>query len=437
MGIKPKTAGVAFLVILCFACGRSGKEHTKNETGLSATTVIIRDSSLDTVKQMALEVIKDGFNAGAGYQEVWIRDYNTFINLAAHVHTKELLKENLRVFFRLQGNDGNIVDGFIPKQKAKASEGGYEYVYTDLEENYAGHKNTVETDQETSLVQAVYKYIKSTGDTHFLQEKTGGKSIESRMEMAMQFLLEKRFNEKYGLVYGATTADWGDVQPEHEWGVYITEDTHYAMDIYDNAMFLIALDNLMDMAPSLQQKWRPVRNRIAENTMKYLWDDSRHKFIPHLYTDDSPFPPDFDENEIYYHGGTAVAIEAGLLSKEEIKISLQKMTDNVKKSGAASIGLTLYPPYPEGYFKNRGMHPYGYQNGGDWTWFGGRMIKVLIENGYEKEAREQLRPMIARVIENKGFYEWYSVDNEPRGSATFKGSAGVLFDVIQLLRENE
>ena len=40
----------------------------------------------------------------------------------------------------------------------------------------------------------------------------------------------------------------------------------------------------------------------------------------------------------------------------------------------------MYPPYPEGFFKNPQMRsPYSYQNGGDWCWFGGRMIQALIE----------------------------------------------------------
>ena len=65
----------------------------------------------------ALQVMKTGFNAGDGYREVWIRDYNTFIELAAEVNTKEVLKENLLVFFRMQGEDGNIIDGYTPASK--------------------------------------------------------------------------------------------------------------------------------------------------------------------------------------------------------------------------------------------------------------------------------------------------------------------------------
>lgn len=392
---------------------------------------IQQDSILQQVKAKALEVVKTGFNAGDGYGEVWIRDYNTFIELSAEVYPKETLKENLLVFFRLQGDDGNIVDGFIPQSKAVQTKGGYQYIYTDLEPNYCGHKNTVETDHETSLVQAVNKYIMKTGDHGFLNEKVGTQTIAQRLEWSMEFLLNHRWSDEYGLIWGATTADWGDVQHCHPWGVYITDDTKYCLDIYDNAMLLIALDNLMELIPSTVKKWLPIRGDIAKNTMAHLWDEENQKFIPHVYLDGSPFPDDFNENKIYYHGGTAVAIEAGLLNKVQINTALHKMVQNVKASGAGSIGLTLYPPYPQGSFENKGMYPYGYQNGGDWTWFGARMIQQLIKNGFVQEAYEQAQPLMHRVIDNDGFFEWYTVANKPEGSGTFRGSAGVLYTTIE------
>ncbi len=386
-------------------------------------------------KEKALAVVETGFNAGEGYGEVWIRDYNTFIELSAEVFEPEVLKENLMVFFKMQGSDGNIIDGFIPKDKTEGH--GYDYIYSDLEPRYAGHKNTVETDQETSLVQTVHKYVQVTGDHSILDEVIAGKSVSERLEWAMSFLMNHRYNQEYGLIWGATTADWGDVQPEHDWGVFLTEDTHYALDIYDNAMFLIALDNLMELVPRTKEKWKGIRDQIAENTRKHLWDKKAQKFIPHIYLDGSPFPEDFNESEIYYHGGTAIAIEANLLSKEEILISLEKMVANVKASGAGSIGLTLYPAYPDGFYKNKGMYAYGYQNGGDWTWFGGRMIQQLIRNGFIEEAYEQMQPMVRRVKENDGFYEWYTVENEPKGSGTFRGSAGVLYKAILMFEQQD
>jgi hypothetical protein len=396
---------------------------------------ILSNKEFNQVKTKALEVVKTGFNAGDGYGEVWIRDYNTFIELSAEVFDSKELEENLLVFFRLQGDDGNIVDGFIPKEKAVTTEGGYQYINSDLEPNYSGHKNTVETDHESSLVQAVYKYVKKTGNTDFLKLKVGASTVAERMERSMQFLRDYRWSNKFGLIYGATTADWGDVQHSHPWGVYITDDTKYCVDIYDNAMMLIALDNLMELVPETKTKWRVIRADLAKNTMGVLWDNKNQKFIPHVYLDGSPYPNDFDENAIYYHGGTAIAIEAGLLSKEQIKTSLSKMIENVKASGAGSIGLTLYPPYPEWAFENKGMYPYGYQNGGDWTWFGGRMIQQLAKYGFVNDAYEQLLPMTDRVVKNNGFYEWYTIDNKPEGSGTFRGSAGVLFNAIELLEE--
>ncbi|MEN8115841.1 MAG: hypothetical protein ABFS16_02620 [Bacteroidota bacterium] len=424
-----KVSVLVFALIVILSCSQKQPQNQNLQQQIQSNEYFA------FTKQKALDIVKTGFNAGDGYGEVWIRDYNTFIELSAEVYPTETLKENMLVFFRLQGDDGNIIDGFIPREKAKPTEGGYDFIFTDLEPNYAGHKNTVETDHETSLVQTVYKYVTKTGDTEFLKEKVGNKTVVERLEWAMEFLLKHRWSEEFGLIWGATTADWGDVQHCHPWGVFITEDTKYCLDIYDNAMLLIALDNLMELVPSTKEKWQPVRNKIAENSMKHLWDETNQKFIPHVYLDGSPFPDDFNENEIFYHGGTAVAIEAGLLSKEQIKVSLNKMIENVKASGAGSIGLTMYPPYPEGSFENKGMYPYGYQNGGDWTWFGGRMIQQLIKYGFVEEAYETMQPMVKRVKDNDGFFEWYTVDNKPEGSGTFRGSAGVLYQAILMFEE--
>lgn len=390
---------------------------------------IKNDQNMAFVKKKALEVIKTGVNAGDGYREVWIRDYNTFIELAAQVTKKEDIKENLLVFFRMQGDDGNIIDGYTPKEQIGAGE--TDFSYSKLEPRYAAHKNTVETDQETSLVQAVYKYIQLTGDKSILAEKVGDKTVAKRLEWSMDFLMKNRYSKKYGLITGATTADWGDVQPEEGYGVDLDGNTHMACDIYDNAMFIVALNNMMEIIPSTKAKWNKIKIDVAKNTRTYLWDAKNQKYIPHLYLNGSPFPADFDENNIFYFGGTTVAMEAGLLSKAEVKASLDEMVKRVKEAGAPSIGLTLYPPYPNGFFVNKIMNPvYSYQNGGDWTWFGARTIQQLIKYGYVEEAYREVQPMLKRVKDNNGFYEWYSIKNEPRGSGTFRGEAGVLYTAI-------
>ena len=146
-------------------------------------------------------------------------------------------------------------------------------------------------------------------------------------------------------------------------------------------------------------------------------------------------PEGFDENKIHYHGGTAVAIEAGLLSKKEIRAVNAQMLENVRLSGMPSIGLTLYPVYPDGFFHGGMGSAYVYQNGGDWTWFGARMIQQLAAHGMVAEAYDEVGPMLDRVIANKGFYEWYGKGNVPSGSGHFKGSAGTLAKAIAMLRE--
>ena len=254
-------------------------------------------------------------------------------------------------------------------------------------------------------------------------------------------MLTHRFDAQHGLVWGATTADWGDVQPEHEWGVELDDNSHRALDIYDNAMFLIAIDDYLSLvgdAGRQSVRWRQVRDDLRDNVRQHLWDQQRRKFRPHIYLEGSPFPNTFEEAAVYYHGGTAVAIEAGLLKREEVEDSLRQMVDNVQRAGAGSIGLTLYPVYPAGSFKNPSMGPYSYQNGGDWSWFGGRMIRQLIRHGLVEEAYRELIPMTSRVLRHDDFREWWSRDNQPRGSKQFRGSAGVLgMAIVELLAWTE
>ena len=227
---------------------------------------------------------------------------------------------------------------------------------------YAFHKNTAEADQESSLIQAVYKYVKTTGDTSFLNEVVHGKTVMRRMDLALGYLMNFRYDHKYGMLWNAATADWGDVQFKDKWGVK------------------------------------------------------------------------FDEIKIFYHGGTAVAIEAGLLNRTQVLIFLHKMEQDVKDAGAQSIGLTMYPPYPAGSFANPGLEPYHYQNGGDWTWFGARMITDLVRYRYVRQAYRDIQPFVNRVVEHHGFYEWYTIKGTPEGSSSFKGSAGVLMQAIDALR---
>ena len=396
---------------------------------------ILADQTLSHVHRMALELLRGGLNAGGGYREVWIRDLNTFIEMALEVNPPDRLRGALLTFFKFQGTNGDIVDGYVPLNEANVE---YAYRKSAMATNFVAHKNTVETDQESSLVQAVRKYIRFTHDDTFLQERIDGVSVCDRLGRALNYLLTERLDKEHGLVWGATTADWGDVQPESPWGVELDSHSHRALDIYDNAMLVLALNDYVELLEEKSldaARWKSIREQLKRDVRVHLWDETKRKFIPHVYLAGSPFPKDFDENAIYYFGGTAVAIQAGMLSREEVLDSLDQMVSNVKKAGAASIGLTLYPPYPHGFFQNPGMRePYSYQNGGDWCWFGGRMVQALIQQGYVAQAYRELLPMVSRVERVGGFHEWWTRDNQPQGSGQFRGSAGVLGKAIELLQ---
>jgi len=419
------------ILVLCIIFGCSQKPEGKKVLAKK----ILSDTSFTIVDTMARNLLKKGFNAGSGYSQVWARDMNTFVEIALNEVSPKDIRGAILVFFALQQPNDEMIDGYVLNRDF--TWGDPNQYRSTADTTHVGFKNTVETDQETSLIQIVGKYVRLTGDSSILSEKIAGKTVLKRMSLMIEYLLKDRYSEKYGLLWGAMTADWGDVQPNTDNVVDIDSTTTPAIDVYDNAMFIIALNYMAELTKEKvsAERWKNLSKSIAENTRKHLWDEKKQKFIPHIYLDKSPIPAGFDESEVYYHGSTAIAIEAGLLSKSEIAESNKKMLKNVRLSGAPSIGLTLYPVYPDGLFHGGMAKPYVYQNGGDWTWFGARMIQQLVANGFEEEAYAEIRPMIDLVIKNKGFYEWYAVDGKAQGSAQFKGSAGTLSKAIQMLRE--
>lgn len=416
-------------ILLSISINASAQNTAKQELARQ----ILADKRLDTIEARAIKLLS-GFSAGTSYSEVWIRDLNTFINGSLKARPKEEVKIKLLMFFKIQGEDGDIVDGVVDSAKAN---GGYKYRYSPLLPGWAAHKNTVETDQESSLIQAVKKYVDATGDRSILNEKIDGRSVLQRMEDALNYIQKDRWSAKYDLVTGATTIDWGDVQPETGWGVAINEKTKWAIDIYDNAMYVIALHDFLAMKPKdykTQKDWATVAAGITKNVRKYLWDARMQKYIPHIYLNGSPFSPDFNENEILYTGGSVCAILAGFNTPAEVKEINRQMLAAAAKERHATIGITVYPPYPAKQFPN--MKPCVYQNAGDWTWFGGRMMQALLKYSYVNDAYAELSPMLDRTFANKGFYEWYDVQTgAPKGSGDFRGEAGVLYDAIVALRQ--
>ena len=426
-------AVLSVVVIMAGSCSSRQKGKAWNDSDKELAHAILSDRTLDVVDSMGHKLLLRGYNAGDGYNQTWIRDFNTFIETILDVVDPSDVRLALTTFFLMQQENGEILDGFVPLDEFEWDD---PYTY---ESPYApgmvGFKNTVETDQETSLIQAVRKYVEKTGDEAFLEEKIAGKTALQRLSDAVDYLMREKLDPTHKLLTGALTADWGDVEDDPVNCVDIGPESTVTIDVYDNAMMVIALRDLSFLDPAGGEKWDSMRRMFSDNLRRFLWDPKAQKFIPHLYPQGNKSAMDFDESRIYYHGGTAIAIEADILSKEEIRKVNEDMLRNVKESGMPSIGLTVYPTYPQGFFPGGMASPFNYQNGGDWTWFGGRMIQQLVRNGFVQEAYQEIRPMIDRVIVNGDFYEWYGPGGVPRGSSSFKGSAGVLCAAISMLRD--
>ncbi len=416
---KPLLAGllaVAFTLVLN-ACGGGGGGVAAPSPEVALASTIRSDTRLPLVRAKAKQVVAKNLNAGTIYAAVFIRDLNTFVDLAIEGQGASVVRAQLLQFFETQHDDGLVLDAIGADGRLI--------------------RGTVESDQESSLVQAVGKYVAATGDTAFLSERVRGIAVIDRLEMALNFLYTQRYSAPYRLIWGGTRADWGDIQPEDVPGTSLTEKSHPSIAIYDNAMLSLALGHLQTLERAMGRNagaWAARQSDLRTAVRTHLWTGTQ--FIPHLYLEaGSPFPADFDEARMYFQGGTAVAIQAGLLEPAEVQLTFERMIKNKVDSGSGSVGVTLYPSYPANFFAYAYWMgaEYYYQNGGDWPWFGGRIIQTMVAHGQAKMAYQELGPMLDRVLRDDGFYEWYSRDGKGQGSAEYRGSAGQIAMAIDML----
>lgn len=418
-----KKSPLLFLLLLVLTSltgcgGGGGGEAASAESVLAAS--IRNDPRLPLVRAKAKQLVARELTAGTGYPAVFIRDLNTFAELAIEAGGAQNVRSQLKLFLEHQDEDGGIADGVTVADGST-------------------FKGTVESDQESSLVQAVAKYVTVTGDKALLSESVRGVSVMQRLERALMFLYTQRFSSRYGLIWGGTRADWGDVQPEDTPGVDLSAASHPSISIYDNAMLTLALADLqaLEQAAGREANAWAVRERdLRASVRAHLWTGTQ--FIPHIYLDKgSPFPTGFNESRMYFQGGTAVAIQAGLLEPAEVSQAFARMIRNKTDSGSGSVGVSLYPPYPAGFFQNTEYMgaEYFYQNGGDWPWFGARIIQQMVARGQAQVAYQELGPMLDRVLRDDGFFEWYTREGLARGSAEYRGTAGQIAKAIDMLVE--
>ncbi|MCX6576468.1 MAG: hypothetical protein NTV82_08775 [Candidatus Aminicenantes bacterium] len=352
-----------------------------------------------------------GFAAGSAYPQIWLRDANTIIPASRYFYEIPYLRSWLIEHLAVQKDDGSLEDWLDSRGK------------TD--------KNTTETDQETSAVQAGGQISRVLGEA-WLEEKINGAAVLSRLEKAMLYVLDHRFDRQRGLVTGAHTADWGDVDMEHpdQNAIYADSRTHRTCDIYDQSMFYGAARSLAGMFDGRGMKdksrsWEEKAGSIQRNTDRWLWQEDKGFYRVHIHLDS--LRHDFDEDGMFAMGGNAEAILSGLASEEKCRRIIESALARQKAFSISTIGGTLLPPYPKKFFKHPMMDDsFEYQNGGQWDWFAGRIVYAMFEKGFSRQAREKLLEIAKKDVANRGLYEWDSPDGTGRGSAFYSGSAGSL-----------
>ena len=356
----------------------------------------------------------DGFSAGAGYPQIWVRDANTIIPASRYFYPASYMHSWLDELLSYQRPDGSLPDWFDSRG------------VTD--------KNTVETDQEASAVQAgrqVYELLGPEWVGHDIQ----GVPACARMESALEYVLKDRFDTEHGLIKGAHTADWGDVEMEDadQSAIYAGETTRWTADIYDQSMFYQAARDLahgFEVAAPREKAnlWLERAERVRRNADKWLWQKDKGFYRVHIHA--GPWQHDLDESSIFAMGGNSQAMISGLAGGPgEGKRSriIEQALSRQKEFGVSTISGSLLPPYPKGFFRHPALdEPYEYQNGGQWDWFGGRLVLAMFESGFSREAREKLIEIARKDIANGGLFEWDTKDGAGRGSDFYSGSAGSL-----------
>jgi hypothetical protein len=353
-----------------------------------------------------------GFRAGASYPQVWLRDANTVIPASRYFFGRDHLRSWLIEFLARQNADGSLEDWVDASGETS--------------------KNTTETDQEASAVQAAAQVCRLEG-TDWLVDKASGRPIIDRLENALHYVLADRLDEKTGLVKSAHTIDWGDVDIEDgdERAVKVDERTRWVAGIYSQSMFYGAARDLAWMFGRMGQKekslfWTIKAQSLKNNTDRRLWQEDKGFYRVHLHLD-ATMPHGFDENDMFAMGGNVTAVHIGLADETKSTRILKQAMLRQKAYGLSTASGVLLPPYPRGVFRHPLVDdPYEYQNGGQWDWFGGLLVLALFENGFSRQAADKLMEIASKNISNGGLYEWDDKQGTGRGSDFYCGSAGSL-----------
>lgn len=383
-----------------------------------------------------------GFGAGSSYPQIWLRDSATIIPVSRYYYPLEYLTSWIEEHLAHQGGDGQLND-WIAAGEAE----NFRTAAPRVREVYQGNdastgkavvisadKNSTEADQETSAVDAAYQVFQITGSREWLNRNVNGQSLISRLDLSLEYLLKQRFDASHGLITNAFTADWGDVSPAYpdQRAIYLDSRTPVVVGLYTNSLFYRAAMQLAEMhegnaGAERALYWRAKAAMIKANVNKHLWQEERGFYRLHILLTPQLLAGAIDDSDIFAMGGNAVAALYGVAEDEQAKRIFEAAEQRQRRYNLSTIGGTLLPPYPKGFFTHPAVsEEYSYQNGGQWDWFSGRFLLAEFERGYSVRAYRQLLEVAGKCARNNGLYEWDDREGKARGSANYAGSAGAL-----------
>jgi hypothetical protein len=175
------------------------------------------------------------------------------------------------------------------------------------------------------------------------------------------------------------------------------------------------------------RSWETRAAELSAAANRHLWQPARGFYRMHaLLSWPGPGAPPADDH-IFALGGNAMALLSGVADDAQARRVVAVADLRRRRFGMPTVSGVLLPPYPRGVF----AHPilrdaYAYQNGGQWDWFGGRLVLAAFERGEAAFARRELGRIADQAARNGGLFEWTTREGKGRGSAAYAGSAGAL-----------
>jgi hypothetical protein len=393
----------------------------------------MRNSIVNTFQQNETSIegtggLVYGMMPAPEYGMIYIRDISTMMPALSWFYGEQYLRTPVEEFLRRQyGPDTSSADGHLP------GDGAISAVLAP-----SGHidKATAVSDEETHLINAAYEYYHTIGGRDWLQEQVGGETVLSRLNRALDWLYTHRFDPTFQLIKRGHTTDWGDVkfEPSDEPTDIDPLADHWTCSVYDQALTYRALLQLAEMneAVGAEVRARSLRERaehLHAAANERLWSEESEAYLLHLHI--TPLTHPFPEDEMVSISN-ALAVYTGLSTPQRARQALGSVEDARLAAGASKPGLSIYPPYPPGFFAHPQMAAGEYQNGGLWDWWGGVQITAEFKTGKSARALAHLRMVAREWDQHPGqIFEWQSASTgEGWGSSNYASAAATMGEAI-------